>query len=315
MHALPGVQEVGAVDDLPLQGGSVQPIVVEGSAERLPSEQPTVGVRKITPGYLRALGIPLIQGRDVAESDGEVMVVTRGAAKLLWDRENPIGRRATLPLESKTIVREVVGIVGDVKEEGLQEAPMATVYEYSRELVSPAASFVLRTAIPPASLTQPASEVIRRVDPDQPIQGIKTMEEVVDATLASQRFSVLVLGLFAGVALLLASVGIYSVLSYIVRGRSREIGIRTALGARTADVVRLVVMEGMTPALVGIAAGVVAAVGAGTLLEKLVYGVSATDPLTLAGVAGALAIVALIASLVPAYRASRVDPVTVLHAN
>ena len=313
MRALPGVQEAGVVDDLPLQGGSVQPIVVEGTPERPPNEQPTVGVRKITPGYLRALGIPLIQGRDVSESDGEVMVVTRGAAKLLWGRENPIGRRATLPLESKTIVREVVGIVGDVKEEGLREAPMATVYEYSHELVSSAASFVLRTAVPPASLAQAAAQVIRTVDPDQPIQGNQTMDEVVDATLTAQRFSVLVLGLFAAVALLLASVGIYSVLSYIVRGRSREIGIRTALGARAGDVVRLILVEGMTPALAGIVAGAVAALASGKLLEKLVFGVSATDPLTLAAVAGGLAIVSLIASLVPAYRASRLDPVRVLH--
>jgi putative ABC transport system permease protein len=141
------------------------------------------------------------------------------------------------------------------------------------------------------------------------------MDQVIDTTLTSQRFSALVLGLFAAVALALASVGIYSVLSYIVRGRSHEIGIRTALGARSADVVGLVVVEGMTPALIGIAAGAVAALGTGKLLEKLVFGVSASDPLTLAIVAGTLAIVALMASLVPAYRASRLDPLEVLRAN
>ena len=138
------------------------------------------------------------------------------------------------------------------------------------------------------------------------------MEEVLDETLTSQRFSALLLALFAAVALALASVGIYSVLSYIVRGRSREIGIRTALGAQTGDVLRLVVVEGMTPALIGIAAGAVAALGASRLLEKLVFGVSASDPLTLAVVAGLLALVALLASLVPAYRAARLDPLTVL---
>ena len=138
------------------------------------------------------------------------------------------------------------------------------------------------------------------------------MVQVRDELLTSQRFSALLLGLFASVALVLASVGIYSVLSYIVRGRSREIGIRTALGARTADVVRLVVVEGMTPALIGIAVGAVAALGAAKLLEKLVFGVSASDPLTLAGVAGSLAFVAFMASLMPAYRASRLDPLQVL---
>ena len=140
------------------------------------------------------------------------------------------------------------------------------------------------------------------------------MEQVLDETLTSQRFSALLLGLFAAVALVLASVGIYSVLSYIVRGRSREIGIRTALGARTGDVVRLVVLEGMTPALIGIAAGAVAALASAKMLERLVFGVSASDPLTLAAVAATLAFVALIASLVPAYRASRLDPLKVLRA-
>jgi putative ABC transport system permease protein len=140
------------------------------------------------------------------------------------------------------------------------------------------------------------------------------MDDVLDQTLTSQRFSALVLGLFASLALALASVGIYSVLSYIVRGRSREIGIRTALGARTGDVLRLVVVEGMTPTLVGIAAGTVAALGSSKLLEKLVFGVSASDPLALAAVGGTLALVALMASLVPAYRASRLDPLTALRA-
>jgi len=134
----------------------------------------------------------------------------------------------------------------------------------------------------------------------------------VDETLTSQRFSAMLLAVFAAVALALASVGIYSVLSYIVRGRSREIGIRTALGARTVDVVRMVIVEGMTPTLAGIAVGVVAALAAGRLVEKLLFGVSAHDPLTLSAVAAGLALVALAASLIPAWRASRVDPLTVL---
>jgi ABC-type antimicrobial peptide transport system permease subunit len=141
------------------------------------------------------------------------------------------------------------------------------------------------------------------------------MTDIIDETLTSQRFSVLLLGLFAFVALALASVGIYSVLSYIVRGRSREIGIRAALGAQSRDVLRLVVREGMTPAVIGIAVGALAALGSARVLERLVFGVSASDPLTLAVVSGALALVALFACLVPAYRASRLDPVTVLRSN
>src|SRR5918999_209280 len=137
------------------------------------------------------------------------------------------------------------------------------------------------------------------------------MGQVIDARLTSQRFSALVLGVFAVAALLLASVGIYGVLSYIVRGRSREIGIRTALGARTGDVLRLVIVEGMSPTLIGIAAGTIAALASAKLLERLVFGVSASDPLTLAAVAATMAGVALIASILPAYRASRLDPLKV----
>jgi ABC-type antimicrobial peptide transport system permease subunit len=141
------------------------------------------------------------------------------------------------------------------------------------------------------------------------------MQAVVDETLVSQRFSTLLLGIFALVALTLAAVGIYSVLSYVVRGRSREIGIRTALGAQTRDVVQLVVVEGMTPALIGIAAGAVCAILSARVLTKLVFGVSASDPVTFLIVGGTLTFVALLASLIPAYRASRVDPLTVLRAN
>jgi predicted permease len=315
IRAIPGVQSAAAVDDLPVTGGSVQPIVLEGHAELLPRDQPTVAVRKITPGYLHTMRVPLLRGRDVAETDTEVMLVSRDAARLLWGDADPIGRRVTLPLESKTIPKQVIGIVGDVKQGELSEPTMATVYEYTHEHTWNSLSLVVRTSVPPASLAQPASGVVRAIDPEQPVEDIRTLDDVVDETLTSQRFSALLLALFASVAVTLATVGIYSVLSYIVGGRRHEIGIRTALGARTADVVRLVVIEGMTPALVGIAAGVVAALASGKLLEKMLFGVSASDPLTLGAVAGALGLVALLASLVPAYRASRLDPQTALRAD
>jgi putative ABC transport system permease protein len=314
VRALPGVEAAGAIDDLPFVGGSVQPIVLEGQAEQLPRDQPTVQVRAITPGYLHTMRIPLLRGRDVADSDVETLLVSRSAAKLLWGDTDPIGRRVTLPLMSKTLPRQVVGIVADVKQDNLTEAAPPTVYRYTRERDWSSLTFVMRTSVPPMSLAQNAVGVIRTLDPEQPVEDIRTMVQVRDELLTSQRFSALLLGMFAAVALALASVGIYSVLSYIVRGRSREIGIRTALGARTFDVVRLVVIEGMTPSLVGIAAGVLAALATGTLLEKMVFGISASDPLTLASAAGMLAFVAFMASLVPAYRASRLDPLDVLKA-
>ena len=317
MRALPGVQAAGGIDDLPLQGGSVQPLVLEGRPELLPRDQPTVEVRKITTGYMAAMRIPILRGRDVVETDVDAMLVSRAAAKLLWGDEDPIGRRVTLPLQSRTELKTVVGIVGDVKQAELSAAAAPSVYEYTSSLGTSWGSLavVLRTSVLPLTLADPAVAIIRTIDPEQPVDAIQTMEGLLAQTLRPQRFNALLLGLFAAVALVLASVGIYSVLSYIVSGRSREIGIRTALGAQTSDVVRLIVREGMTPAAVGIAAGSVAALASAVIVDTLVFGVSASDPLTLAGVAGLLALVALLASLVPAWRAARVDPLEALRSN
>jgi putative ABC transport system permease protein len=311
IRALPGVEAAGAIDDLPFGDGSSQSLALEGYA---PQRDPVaVQVRQIRPGYLRAMGIPLLGGRDVLDSDADVLLVSQDAAKLYWGADDAIGRRATLPALSKTVLRQVVGIVGDVKQRNLTETTTPTVYLYTREPRS-RGTFVIRTSVPPATLVQPAVAAIRAIDPEQPVGDIRTMVQVLDGTLTSQRFSALLLGVFAGVALLLAAVGIYSVLSYIVRGRSREIGIRIALGARTSDVLRLVIVEGMSPALIGVAAGTIAALASAKVMRTLVFGVSASDPLTLTAVGATLALVALIASLVPAYRALRLDPVKALRA-
>jgi putative ABC transport system permease protein len=314
LRALPGVVAAGAIDSLPLEGGSVQPIVVEGRPEQLPRDQPTVQVRAMMPGYLEAMSIPVLRGRDVAEGDVDVLLVSHAAAKLLWGDADPIGQRVTLPLMSRTQAREVIGIAADVKQRSLSEAGLPSVYYYTRERAWSGLNLVVRTSVPPTSVSPSAVAVIRGLDPQQPVQSVRTMDEVRDEQLTSQRFSALLLGAFAGVALVLATVGIYSVLSYIVRGRTREIGIRSALGAQTGDLLRLVVLEGMGPALLGIAAGTVAALAASVTLQGLVFGVSASDPLTLAAVAATLAGVALLASLVPAYRASRIDPSVALRS-
>jgi len=310
IRALPGVEAAGTIDDLPLKEGSAQTLGLEGYP---PQRDPAaVQVRQITPGYLRAMRIPVLRGRDVGDGDAEVLLVSQDAAKLYWGTDDPIGRRAALPY-SQTVLRQVVGIVGDVKQRNLNEASTPTVYSYSREAFG-RATFVMRTSVPPATLAQPAVAAIRAIDPEQPVVDTQTMVQVLDGKLTPQRLSALLLGVFAGVALLLAAVGIYSVVSFIVRGRSREIGIRTALGARAADVLRLVIVEGMSPVLVGIGAGTIAALASARVVKTLVFGVSASDPLTLAAVAATLALVALIASVVPAYRASRLDPVQVLRA-
>ena len=297
IRALPGVEAAGTIDDLPFADGSSQTLALEGYA---PQRNPVaVQVRQIIPGYLRAMGIPVLRGRDILDSDAEVLLVSQDVAKLYWGADDAIGRRAILPALSKTVLRQVVGIVGDVKQRNLIEATTPTVYLYTREPYGKA-TFVIRTSVLPATLAQPAVAAVRAIDPEQPVEDIRTMVQVLDLKLTSQRFSALLLGVFAGVALLLAAVGIYSILSYIVRGRSREIGIRTALGARTADILRLVIVEGMSPALVGIAVGTIAALASARVMAALVFGVSASDPLTLAAVAATLALIALLASLVPA---------------
>jgi predicted permease len=312
IRALPGVEAAGTIDDLPFADGSAQTLELEGYA---PQRDPVaVQVRQVTPGYLRAMGIQVLRGRDIVASDGEVMLVSRDAVKLFWGTDDPIGRRAILPAVSRTTLRQVVGIVADVKQRSLIEASTPTVYFYTRERYG-RATFAIRTSVPPATLAQPVVAAIRAVDPEQPLVDIQTMVQVLDRELTSQRFSALLLGVFGGVALLLAAVGVYSVLSYVVRGRSREIGIRTALGARTSDVLRLVVVEAMSPVLLGIAAGMVAALASAKLLNTLVFGVSASDPLTLAMAGATLAVVALIASVAPAYRALRLDPMKVLRAD
>jgi putative ABC transport system permease protein len=317
MRAIPGVQAAGGIDDLPLQGGSVQPIVLEGRPELLPRDQPTVEVRKITQGYLPAMSIPILRGRDVNATDTDVLLVSRAAAKLLWGEEDPIGRRVFLPLQSRSVMKTVIGIAGDVKQAELSAAAAPSVYEFSASLGSSwsSLSIALRTAVPPASLGDQAAAVVRSIDPGQPVEDVRPMQDLLDETLRPQRFSAMLLGLFAAVALTLASVGIYSVLTYIVGGRAREIGIRTALGAKTSHVVRLIVREGMVPALIGIAIGGVAALASAAVLNRLVYGISASDPVTLAAVAGLLALVALLACLIPAFRAARVDPLRVLRAS
>ena len=312
IRALPGVEAAGTIDELPFgAGGESQILRLEGYP---PQRNPVVvQVRQVTPGYLRAMRIPVLRGRDITESDAEALLVSRDAANLYWGTDDPIGRRASLPFISNTLFRQVVGIVGDVKQRNLREGGTPTVYFYTREQYGKA-TFAIRTLVPPSTLALPAEAAIRAIDPEQPVANIRTMVQVLDENLTSQRFSALLLGVFAGVALVLAAVGIYSVVSYIVRGRSREIGIRRALGARTSDVLRLVIVEGMSPVLVGIAAGTIAALASARVIRTLVFGVSPTDPATLAVVGATLTLVALIASLVPAYRASRLDPVKTLRA-
>ena len=325
IRATPGVESVGAVDDLPLDnGGSHQPVAVEGQPVVPMADQPEVDVRLISAGYLRAMRIPLLRGRDLADSDvagrTPVVLISESMANRFWPTENPIGRRITLTF-FPNVAREVVGIVGDVKLDSLDETrPVATVYWPLHQLVPPPSeawrsfgmSFAVRTSGDPMSAVSTVTSAVRQVDPEAPVVDAFGMNQLISNSLSPQRFNLLLLAIFAGLALVLTAVGIYSVLSYTVRRRIREIGIRMALGASHADVLRMVIGDGLRPILVGVGIGFAASFALGRVVSSLLYGVRATDPLTFFVVALLLIAVGVVATIVPAYRATRVEPIRTL---
>jgi predicted permease len=316
VRALPGVESAGAITSLPLTGGSMQPFTLEGRPEVPMAEQPEVAVREISPGYLRSMHIPLLAGREISATDTAerpaVAMVSESFAKEYWPGESPIGKHVTLTFYPG-IPREVVGVVGDVRQGGLDmEMTDATIYNSLAQIGRTRARFVMRTTVPPTSLVSAVTAAVHRVDRDQPVTNVETMEDVVDASIFQQRFSVLLLGAFAGLAMLLAAVGIYSVLAYGVRRRVREIGIRMALGAQMGDVLRMVIYDGLRPTVIGFAIGLAGALALGRVVASMMFGVKATDPATFVVVSALLAVVALAACVIPAWRAARVDPMTAL---
>jgi putative ABC transport system permease protein len=316
VRALPGVEGASAIDSLPMTGGSTQPVAIEGGPAQVMSKQPEVAVRRIMPGYLRTTGMRLIAGRDFTDADTAtsqpVVMVSEAMARQFWANENPVGKRLTLTFRPG-VVREVVGVVSDVKLRGLDVVePVSTLYAPFAQGQIGLISLVVRTSVPPSTVTASVGAAIHELDRDLPLLGVRTLDEVVGASMAQQRFAMELLGAFAALALLLAAIGIYSVLSWTVRQRVREIGIRRALGAPTADVVRMVVIEGLKPALVGVAIGLVSALALGRLMTALVFGVTPHDVATLSSVSAILTLCAVTATLVPAYRATRVDPVVAL---
>jgi predicted permease len=317
VRALPGVGAAGAMNTIPLtDGGSTQPIAIEGRAAAALSEQPEVAVRVLTPGALKALRVPVRRGRDFTAADSEkapaAILVSEALAKRFWPGEDAVGKRLTLSFYPG-VVRRVVGVVADVKLRGLAETePIAAIYVPHAQMPVSWMSLVVRTVVEPRSLGSAVAAAVQRVDPEQPVTGLKTMEEHLGESLSHARFTMLLLAVFAALALVLSAVGIYSVLSYGVRRRTREIGIRMALGARWQDVIRMVVLQGMRPALIGLAIGLAGSLALGRALTSLVYGVSPTDPPTFAAVSALLALVALAACAVPAHRATRVQPTEAL---
>jgi predicted permease len=318
VRALPGVAAVSGIDTLPLGGGgSTQPVAIAGEPVRPMSEQPEVAVRDVLPGYASTLGMRVVDGRDFTDADRDgrplAVVVSAATARRFWPSQRAIGKRLTLGLISND-VREVVGVVSDVRLNGLNVSDAQTIYIPATQVPTPAISFAVRSALPPQQIAQSIVGAIHAVDPEQPVVDIATMDEVIGESIAQQRFAMRLLTAFAALALLLAAIGIYGVLSYTVRQRVQEIGIRMALGAASRDVVRMILLEGLKPTLAGLILGILGAAALGRVLTSLIFGVTAHDATTFAVVSGVVLAVGLVACLVPAYRATRVDPLQALRA-
>jgi predicted permease len=325
VRVLPGVQAAGLIDAIPLSDdGSHQPISIEGRPVVAMADQPEVDVRLISPGYLSAMHISLLRGRDVDDSDvpgrpGAVLI-SQSMAKLFWPNEDPVGKHLTMYF-FPDMARVVVGVVADVKLQALNETrPAPTLYLPLGQLSPPKGTnwrsfgmiLAVRTGMEPVSAIPSISSFVRNVDADIPLLNLRTMDDWVSTSLSPQRFAMLLLASFAGLALLLAVVGIYSVMSYSVSRRTHEIGVRVALGASRADVLALVVRQGLVLALTGSAIGIAGALLLSRLMSSQLYGVSPTDPITFVAVSVLLTLVALAACYIPARRAMQIDPMVAL---
>lgn len=318
IRVIPGVRAAGLAWLLPLQQASTNStFAIEGRAPDKLVDVPFAEVRFVSPGYFRALGIPILKGRAFTARDGptsaRVLLVNHALVTRYFPHSDPIGKRIQV---TDSVWMPIVGVVGDVRETSLDRPSAPTLYwsflQIPQGIPQNEMVLVISTTVPPTSITNAVREAVHSVDPDQAVYHIETMDQVVGESISDRRFSFWLLATFAMIALALAAAGIYGVMSYVVTQRTQEIGIRMALGARQHSVMALVVRHGMTLTVVGLALGTVIAVALTRVLASLLYGASATDPVTFACVALLLTVVALVASYVPARRAAAVDPVIAL---
>jgi putative ABC transport system permease protein len=324
LRSIPGVQAAAGVMALPLSGSSfVLSFVVAGRPPLPPAQQPVMQVRVATAEYFSTLGIPLRRGRLFSADDRAgstpVVVITEAAAKQHFQGEDPIGKKITLGWGrgpgTPRAGGEVVGIVGNVKAEGLDETDPPQIYLPYAQWPVQGMAVVLKTALPAASVADAVRREVYAVDPWLPVSNVRTLEEVLARSVSQPRFYMTLLAVFAGVALALAAIGIFGVLSYAVAQRTREIGIRMALGARDRAVVALIVRHALLLAVAGVAVGTFAAwILSKSMMAGLLFGTDPRDPATFSAVALTLTAVALLAAYVPARRATRVDPIVALRA-
>jgi putative ABC transport system permease protein len=318
LEAIPGVEAVGAVNDLPFSGSRTGSSFSIPGRTQAPGERWAADFRQVSPGYFKAMRIPLLKGRTFSEADAKeapgVVIINQAMARRFWPNEDPLGQRFELssPQERKmyggTVLREIVGIVGDIRHERLDGQLAPEMYVPYLQLPRSGMSLVVRGVGDSEKLIPAIRTAVYSVDRDQPIANLAMLERRLARSVATERLNTVLLGIFAALALVLAAVGIYGVMSYSVTQRTHEIGVRMALGAQAADVLKLVVGQGMVLALIGVSVGLASALALTRVLANLLFGVTATDPLTFAGISCLLVLVALAASYIPARRASRVDP-------
>lgn len=318
IQALPGVQAAGVTSVLPLSSNFDGRSLAVEDQPKPRGEEISVDLYVSTPGYLRAMDIPLVKGRLLTEQDTDktqmVALVNETMARQLWPNQDPIGKRIKFPGSEKNVQpwRTVVGVVRDVKQYGLDKQDPMQMYLSLAQLPTSFMSLVVRTSSEPTSMMGAVRNEILAIDKDQAAYNVRTMGQLLSDSISLRNFSMLLLLLFACLALTLASVGIYGVMAYSVSQRTHEIGIRLALGAQSSDVLKMIVGQGMLLAAIGIAIGLGVALTLTRLLSSLLYGVSATDPVTFTGIALLLAGVAFLASYIPARKATKVDPMIAL---
>jgi putative ABC transport system permease protein len=316
LQSVPGVQSAAATTGLPLTLNlSGSDFRIEGRPEPEAGKEMIINTRSVSPGYFKTLGISLIKGRDFSDRDKSdapaAAIINNDLARIYFPGEDPIGKRITF--DDGQSWMSIVGIIGDVKQLGLDSNAKPEVYFPYLQVTSPRMSIVVRTTTSnPLSLIAAMKSQMQTIDKDLPLDNAKTMQQLLAESTSGRRFNMLLLAVFAGVALVLAIVGIYGVMSYAVSQRTQEIGIRMALGARAVDVLKLVVKNGMSLALIGVAIGLAGSFALTRLLASLLFQVTPTDRTTFAGVAVCLIVVAFLACFIPARRATKVDPLVAL---
>jgi putative ABC transport system permease protein len=313
--ALPGVIAVGATQALPIQGDFLVGFKIQGRPPEPPGQDKSTNYYAVTPDYFKAMGIPLVRGRLFTEQDNKttpsVAIINETMVRTYFPDEDPLGQGISLS-QGQGGVREIVGVVGDVKQYGLAQPSTFQTYEPYLQMPFSGMTLVMRTEGNPVALSGAIRSEVLVLDKEQPVSRIRTLEEIVAGSVQQQHFLMLLLGVFAAVALILAGVGLYGVMSYAVTQRTHEIGIRMALGANRGRVLRLVVGHGMMLALIGVGIGLAGAFAFTRVMANLLFSIGTTDPLTFAGISVLLSGVALVACLAPAHRATRVDPMVAL---